>query len=232
MSVTGDPVGPPSKSGLSMVDYSGGFVAAISLLAGVHAARRDGVGGDSDVSLFDTAVTLLNYLATWSLNGDFVPQRMANSAHPSLVPFQNFEVADGWIVIACAKEKFWKRLAAAIGRPELAEDDRYMTFSDRRENSQELIKILEGTLLAHSSEYWISKLSEAGVPVGPILDVEQTLKDPHTIARGLIVETDHPRFGRVRQLASPVNFGDVPPEYRRAPTLNEDFEYVLSKILK
>lgn len=231
MSVTGDPEGPPTKSGLSMVDYSGGFVAAISLLAGLHAARRDGVGGDSDVSLFDTAVTLLNYVATWSLNGDFVPQRMANSAHPSLVPFQNFKVADGWIVVACAKEKFWKRLAVAIGRPELAEDAKYLTFSDRKENSAELLKMLEETFLTHSSEYWISTLTEAGVPVAPILGVGQALKDPHTIARGLIVETDHPRFGRVRQLASPVNFGDVPPEYRRAPMLNEDFGYVLGEIL-
>jgi crotonobetainyl-CoA:carnitine CoA-transferase CaiB-like acyl-CoA transferase len=231
MSVTGDPEGPPTKSGLSMVDYSGGFVAAISLLAGLHAARRDGVGGDSDVSLFDTAVTLLNYVATWSLNGDFVPQRMANSAHPSLVPFQNFKVADGWIVVACAKEKFWERLAVAIGRPELAEDDRFLTFADRRQNSVELLRILEDTFITQSSDYWISILTEAGVPVGPILNVEQALKDPHTIARGLIVETDHPRFGRVQQLASPVNFGDVLPEYRRASMLNEDFGYVLGEIL-
>jgi crotonobetainyl-CoA:carnitine CoA-transferase CaiB-like acyl-CoA transferase len=232
MSITGDPAGPPTKSGLSMVDYSGGFVAAISLLAGLHASRRDGVGGDSDVSLFDTALTLLTYLAAWNLNGDFVPKRIANSAHPSLVPFQNFQVADGWIVVACAKEKFWKRLAVGIDRPELAQDDRFKTFADRRENSEELLKILEEVLLAHTSEHWISTLSEAGVPVGPVLDVEQALKDPHTIARGLIVETDHPRFGRVRQLASPVNFGDIPPEYRRAPILNEDFDYILSEILK
>ncbi len=232
MSVTGDPAGPPTKSGLSMVDYSGGFVAAISLLVGLHAARRDGVGGDSDVSLFDTAVTMLTYLAAWNLNGDFVPKRMANSAHPSLVPFQNFQVLDGWIVVACAKEKFWKRLTVAIGRPELAEDDRYLTFLDRRENSDELLKILEEVLLTQTSEHWITVLSEAGVPVGPVLDVEQALKDPHTIARGLIVETDHHRFGRVRQLASPVNFGDSPTEYRRAPILNEDFGYVMGEILK
>jgi crotonobetainyl-CoA:carnitine CoA-transferase CaiB-like acyl-CoA transferase len=231
MSVTGDPEGPPTKSGLSMVDYSGGLVAAISMMAGLHAARRDGVGGDSDVSLFDTAVTMLTYLAAWNLNGDFVPKRMHNSAHPSLVPFQNFQVSDGWIVVACAKEKFWKRLAVAIGRPELADDDRYETFSDRRENSNELLKILSEELLTQTSDHWINVLSEAGVPVGPVLNVEQALNDPHTIARGLIVETDHHRFGKVRQLASPVNFGPMTPEYRRAPTLNEDFGYVLGEIL-
>jgi crotonobetainyl-CoA:carnitine CoA-transferase CaiB-like acyl-CoA transferase len=232
MSVTGDPKGPPTKSGLSMVDYSGGFVAAISLLAGLHAARRDGIGGDSDVSLFDTAVTMLTYLAAWNLNGDFEPKRMRNSAHPSLVPFQNFESADGWIVVACAKEKFWERLAHAIERPDLATDTHYRTFSDRRENSDELLKILEETFLSQSSEHWISVLTKAGVPVGPVFNVEQALNDPHTIARGLIVETEHHRFGRVKQLASPVNFGDSPPEYRRAPKRNEDFGYVMRDILK
>lgn len=232
MSVTGDPEGPPTKSGLSMVDYSGGFVAAISLLAGLHAAKRDGIGGDSDVSLFDTAVTMLTYLAAWNLNGDFVPKRMHNSAHPSLVPFQNFEASDGWIVVACAKEKFWKRLAVAIGRPDLADDDRYETFSDRRENSNELLKILDEIFLTQTCDHWISVLAEAGVPVGPVYDVEQALSDPHTIARGLIVETDHHRFGRVRQLASPVNFGNGPREYRRAPIRNEDFGYVMHEILK
>lgn len=231
MSVTGDPDGPPTKSGLSMVDYSGGFVAAISLLAGLHAAKRDGIGGDADVSLFDTAVTMLTYLAAWNLNGDFVPKRMHNSAHPSLVPFQNFEASDGWIVVACAKEKFWKRLAVAIGRPDLADDERYDTFADRRENSNELLKTLDEIFLTKTCDHWIEVLSEAGVPVGPVYDVEQALNDPHTIARGLIVETDHHRFGKVRQLASPVNFGSRAKEYRRAPKRNEDFGYVMRELL-
>lgn len=232
MSVTGDPDGPPTKSGLSMVDYSGGFVAAISLLAGLHAARRDGIGGDADVSLFDTAVSLLAYVGAWNLNGDFTPTRMPNSAHPSLVPFQNFKAADGWIVVACAKEKFWKRLAVAIGRPELAEDERYESFPVRRENSNDLLKILDEVFVTQTCEYWLSVLAEAGVPVGPVYNVEQALADPHTIARGLIVETDHHRFGRVKQLASPVNFGDQPREYRRAPIRNEDFNYVMNDILE
>ena len=94
MDVTGDPDGPPTKSGLSLVDYSGGLVAAISLLAGIHAARRDGVGMDCDVSLYDTAFTLLTYPATWHLNDGFTPARTRHSAHPSLVPFQAFQTKD------------------------------------------------------------------------------------------------------------------------------------------
>ena len=117
MDVTGEPDGPPTKSGLSVVDYSGGLVAAISILAALHAARRDGVGTDCDVSLFDTAISMLTYPAAWALNSDFIPTRTHHSAHPSLVPFQAFRTADGWIVVACPKEKFWHRLGGRPGRP-------------------------------------------------------------------------------------------------------------------
>ncbi|WP_239163867.1 CaiB/BaiF CoA transferase family protein, partial [Actinoplanes lobatus] len=114
MELTGEPGGPPTKSGLSIVDYSGGFVAAIALLAGVHAARRDGHGMDCDLSLFDTAVGMLTYPAAWHLNAGFEPARTRYSAHPSLVPFQLFPSADGWVVVGCAKEKFWHRLVAVL----------------------------------------------------------------------------------------------------------------------
>ncbi|MDQ1609747.1 MAG: hypothetical protein QOE16_2479, partial [Microbacteriaceae bacterium] len=143
MDITGEPSGPPTKSGLSLVDYSGGLVAAISILAGVHAARRDGVGMDCDVSLFDTAISMLTYPAIWNLNGDFEPSRTHHSAHPSLVPFQAFQAGDGWIVVACPKEKFWQRLAAAVGRPELATDESFATFTRRRQNAGELLPILD-----------------------------------------------------------------------------------------
>jgi len=231
MSLTGDPDGPPTKSGLSMVDYSGGFVAAISLLAGLHAARRDGVGGDCDVSLFDTAITMLTYVAAWQMNSDFVPARMKNSSHPSLVPFQNFEASDGWFVVACAKEKFWQRLAEAIGHDELATAENYRTFTDRRANRDELLDRLSQIFIEKPVSHWLAVLKEAGVPSGPVYDVEGALSDPHTAARGLIVETEHPRFGAVKQLASPVNFGSQEKAYRRAPRRNEDFAHAIRGIL-
>ena len=143
MDLTGEPSGPPAKSGLSLVDYSTGLVAAVAVLAGVHAARRDGVGMDCDVSLFDTALAMLTYPAIWNLNGDFTPARTHHSAHPSLVPFQAFQTRDGWIVVGCAKEKFWVRLAVAIDRPELASDPRFATFADRLRNAEELLPMLE-----------------------------------------------------------------------------------------
>ena len=231
MSITGEPDGPPAKSGLSLVDYIGGIVAALSLVSGIHAARRDGCGMDCDVSLYDAAIGMLTYPAVWHLNGGFTPERTTRSAHPSLVPFQLFASADGWIVVGCAKEKFWQRLAAAIGKPELASDPRYATFAARNDNRDELIAILDEAFSTRTSDEWLSLLTGAGVPCGPVNDVEQAFKEPHTEARGLIVETEHPRFGTVRQPASPVRVGEPPATHRRAPLLGEDEPYVLGELL-
>ncbi|OZF29450.1 CoA transferase [Rhodococcus sp. 14-2483-1-2] len=227
MSVTGDPDGPPTKSGLSLVDYSGGFVAAISLLSGLHAARRDGIGGDCDVSLYDTAMSLLTYPATWHLNAGFEPIRTKNSAHPSLVPFQAFEATDGWLIVGCAKEKFWDRLVVAIDRPDLGADPRFGNFSLRGKHQDVLLPILEEVFATNTVQHWLSKLGPAGVPTGPINDVEHALTEPHTLARNLVVETEHPVYNTVRQVASPVNFGSEAKQYRRAPRRNEHFDDIV-----
>ena len=231
MDLTGDPDGPPTKSGLSMVDYSGGFVAAISLLAGIHAARRDGVGMDCDVSLYDTAMGLLTYPATWHLNAGFTPVRTRHSAHPSLVPFQAFEAKDGWLVVGCAKEKFWQRLTVVIERPEWATDPRFATFADRDRNRDVLLPLLEEIFAQRTVAEWLEPLRAAAVPTAPINDVAAALTEPHTIARDLLVETEHPRYGTVRQVASPVRVGSEPPTYRRAPLRNEDAGRILGEML-
>lgn len=229
MSLTGDPDGPPTKSGLSLVDYCGGFVAALSLMAGLHAARRDGIGGDCDVSLYDTALSMLTYPATWHLNAGYTPGRTKNSAHPSLVPFQAFEASDGWFVVGCAKEKFWVRLVEAIGMPELRGDPRFTDFAARGVHKDELIPLLEKRFGEHTVEHWTSLLVAAGVPTGPINDVAQALTEEHTLARGLIATTEHEVWGEVRQVVSPVRFGE-PATYRRAPKRNESFDNVMTRL--
>lgn len=232
MDITGEPDAPPTKSGLSLVDYSGGLAAAISMLAAVHAARRDGVGCDCDVSLFDTAVGMLTYPAAWALNGDFVPRRTRHSAHPSLVPFQALPTADRWLILACPKEKFWRRLAIAIGRPEWAADERFVDFAARRRNGELLVDMLTAEFAKAGRDHWIDVLRAAGVPCGPVNTVAEALADAQTTARGMIVETEHPYFGSIQQVASPVRVGAGPPEYRRAPQRNEDADYVLRELLE
>jgi crotonobetainyl-CoA:carnitine CoA-transferase CaiB-like acyl-CoA transferase len=230
MSLTGEPDGPPTKTGLSLVDYCAGLVAAMALLTGIHAARRDDHGMDCDLSLFDVAIGLLTYPATWYLYGSDAPERTANSAHPSLVPFQNFRTADGWIVIACAKEKFWPRLAKAIGRPELGSDVRFANFAARRRNRDVLIPLLTEVFSSQTTGFWLPTIQAAGVPVGPVNSLGQAIAETQTSARKMIIEVDHPRWGKVRQTASPLRVGDQ-ALYRRAPFRNEHAEEVLRGIL-
>lgn len=221
MSLTGDPDGPPTKTGLSLVDFSSGFVAALSLLSGLHAARRDGVGGDCDVSLYDTAMSLLTYPATWAMTAGYEPTRTVDSAHPSLVPFQAFQAADGWLVVGCAKEKFWQRLVAVLERPDLGDDERFASFTLRDENRDALLPTLKAVFASNTVDHWLTQLQAAGVPSSPINDVGQALADPQAAARGLLLETDHPHWGTVKQVGSPVRFGEPFTEHRRAPHRNE-----------
>lgn len=231
MELTGDPDGPPTKSGLSLVDFSGGLVAAIAILAGLHSARRDGVGMDCDVSLFDTALSMLTYPATWYLNGGLLSQRTRHSAHPSIVPFQAFESADGWIVVACAKEKFWQRLCEALDDAQLAYDERFNSFSARSRNKDILLSILNEKFLAMGSSDLITRLKEFGVPCGSVNTLAEALEEPQTLARDMIATTQHPRFGEVRQVVSPVNVGPDKGPYRRAPLRNEDGQDILVNLL-
>jgi crotonobetainyl-CoA:carnitine CoA-transferase CaiB-like acyl-CoA transferase len=231
MSLTGEPDGPPTKSGLSLVDFSGGIVAALALVAGVHAARRDGRGLDCDVSLFDTALSMLSYVGTWHLTGGYVPVRAGESAHPSLVPFQVFPTADAWIVIACAKEKFWQRLVEAMGCAHLADDPRFRTFADRYANREPVLDELKQVLRTRTTQQWLAVLGAAGVPCAQVNDVAQAVTDEHTVARGMVVETEHPRWGVVKAPGSPVNVGPRRTEHRRAPFLGEDADDLLRSLL-
>jgi crotonobetainyl-CoA:carnitine CoA-transferase CaiB-like acyl-CoA transferase len=230
-SVTGEPDGPPQKSGLSVVDFAGGYASALALVIGIHAARRDGKGMDCDTSLFDVAITMLGYLATWNLTAGDVPKRMPFSAHPSVFPFQNFQTADGWIVIACVKQKFWERFCEVIGRADLAQNPRYADFAARRTHREELQDIVGGALMTKTSAAWIAMFRDAGVPCGPVNTIPEALSDPHTSARDMIVEYDQPTFGTVRSVASPVKVGAERPTFRRAPLRNEDASSILHELL-
>jgi crotonobetainyl-CoA:carnitine CoA-transferase CaiB-like acyl-CoA transferase len=224
MSLTGDPEGPPTKSGLSLVDLSGGYVAAVAMMAGLWRARRDGEGCDCDISLLEVALHELVYVGTWAASRGYVPPRRRHSAHPSIVPFQNFETADGWIVVACAKQKFWERLCEALGRPELAADERFADFAARDRNRDEVTAILEKIFLSQPSAEWLEVLAHAGVPSSAVNDVEAALRDPQSERRGSVVEYQHPKLGLVRQVATPLRLSGADPPLQRAPFRGEHTE--------
>jgi crotonobetainyl-CoA:carnitine CoA-transferase CaiB-like acyl-CoA transferase len=232
MSLTGDPAGPPTKSGLSLVDLSGGYVSTIAVLAGLWRARRDGVGCDCDISLYETALHQLMYIGTWAATAGFEPRRMPESAHPSIVPFQAFGTSDGHITVACAKQKFWERFAVAIGHPELLEDPRFSDFGGRDRHREELLPILRAALAQRTSQEWIEVLADGGVPCGPVYEVTEALEDPQVVARRDLVEIPHPTLGTVRQFASPlrVNTDEEPWPLERAPFRGEHNDEILRDV--
>jgi crotonobetainyl-CoA:carnitine CoA-transferase CaiB-like acyl-CoA transferase len=227
MSLTGDPDGPPTKSGLSLVDLSGGYVSAIALLSGLWRARRDGVGCDCDISLYETALHELVYVGTWAATAGYAPQRLAESAHPSIVPFQALQTADGWVTIACAKQKFWERLCVALGREDLLEDPRFTDFAGRNQHRVQLLPILRDAFRGRTTDQWLAILSKAGVPHGPVYEVGEALEDRQAQARGDIVALEHPELGPVRQIASPLRLGGEPNPLVRGPRRGEHTEELL-----
>ena len=230
MSLTGEPDGPPTKSGLSLVDLSAGYVAALAVMAGLWRARREGVGCDVDVSLFETALAELIYVGTWAASRGFVPRRMPQSAHPSLVPFQNFPTADGWIVVAAPKPNLWRNLCQAIEQPDLADDPRFADFAARDRNRDRLVPLLNDLFRARPTGEWLARLGAAGVPCGPVNDLAAAFDDPQVAAREALVAYEHPTLGLVRQAATPLRLSGVEPPLERAPRRGEHTASILSEL--
>jgi crotonobetainyl-CoA:carnitine CoA-transferase CaiB-like acyl-CoA transferase len=229
MSVTGEPDAPPTKAGVSVVDFSGGILSALALMIGIHRARATGVGADLDVSLLDTAVSMLNYLAIWTLNRDWRPARQPEGAHQSLVPSQSFQTRDGWLVIMCMKEKFWERLVERLELPALGDDPRFRTFADRLANRERLLPALRDAFRRRTTAEWLERL-RGHVPVAPVYDVEEALGDAQILAREMVVEVDHPVFGHLREVGCPIKMDGVAPRYRPASPLGADTAALLAEL--
>jgi crotonobetainyl-CoA:carnitine CoA-transferase CaiB-like acyl-CoA transferase len=202
----------------------------LGLMVGLWDAQRSGVGRDIDVSLMDTAISMLSYFATWTLNREWEPARVADSGHQTLVPSQNFATADGWIVIFCAKEKFWENLVRAMDLPELAGDRRFATFGDRLAHKDELLAILKPRFLARATGEWLDRL-RGRVPCAPVNTVAQALADEQVLAREMIVEVKHPTFGTLREVASPIKTDGALTAPAPAPSLGEHTGEILRDLL-
>lgn len=230
MAVTGGPSEPPTKSGLSLVDFSAGYLATVAILGGVWQARRDGVGCDADLSLFETALGLLTYMATWSASRDWEPRRMRNSSHQTLVPFQGFEAADGWLVVACPKEPLWRALCDVLEETALADDERFAGLAARDANRDVLLPRLEAAFARRPVAEWIERLTERGVPCAPVNGVAEALADPQAHAREAVVTYDHPVLGEVRTVATPLRFSTSESPLDRGPFLGEHTSPVLADV--
>jgi crotonobetainyl-CoA:carnitine CoA-transferase CaiB-like acyl-CoA transferase len=224
--LNGDPSAPPSRFGLSIVDFMTGYAQALALLAGVLEARRTGTGRDIDVCLYDIGLANLNYLAAWALNAGADPQRLARSAHPSLVPCQLFPTADGWIFIMANKEKFFPALCAALEAPELAADPRFAGFPERLANRAALEAALDSLFSRRSTADWVTRLAGT-VPAAPVATMAEALASTFTAERGMVVAAQAEAGGTVRLVGSPFETGDKRGSVVAAPTLGRDTDAVL-----
>ena len=230
MSLTGGPGEPPTKCGVSVIDFAAGIAAAFGLMAALWSAQRTGVGGDVDVSLRDTAISMLNYYAVWYLNQGLVPERLSGSSHAVLVPAQTFRTRDGHLAVFCAKEKFWSQLCDAMGRPELATDPRFCDFERRAKHKPELLAILEPLFAARTNGEWMERL-QGKVPCAPVRSLPEALEDPALSSANMIVEVSHPLYGAVREAGCPIQISGDVPQHRAAPSLGQDTEDILNRYL-
>ncbi|MEA2324758.1 MAG: hypothetical protein QOD81_4608 [Solirubrobacteraceae bacterium] len=211
MSVTGEPDGRPLKVGAALIDMICGLYASSGILAALHARERTGRGQRVEVSLMESALAALLNQGSGFLGAGVVPGRLGNR-HPSITPYETFAAADGDFAVACANDAMYRRLCAAVGRPELADDERFATNRERVARRDELVAELEATFATAPAAEWVQRLSDAAVPAGAINDIGQAYAFAEELGLEPVVEVDG-----VRTTRSPMRLSETPAAVRRRP---------------
>jgi len=231
MDITGDPAGPPTKAGTSIADLVTGQAAVQGILAALLERERTGRGRRVEVAMLDAMASLLTMNAGIYFTTGRSPVRRGN-AHPTIAPYETFQASDGWINLGVANDKFWRLFCAAIGRDDLAADERFAKATDRQTNRAELVPIVAAEIAQRPRAYWMEVLSRAGVPCGSIRTVQEVAEAEQLLSRGMVLAMEHPTAGTVRNFDSPIRFDgqpdtdDTPP-----PLLGEHTRSILETIL-
>jgi crotonobetainyl-CoA:carnitine CoA-transferase CaiB-like acyl-CoA transferase len=218
MSITGQPDGEPTKVGVAIIDLVAGLMLGKSIAAALFVREKLGVGQRIDTSLLEAEVASLINVGSNYLLEEKIPRRWGN-AHPSIVPYQSFKTADGYLVVGVASEGIWRRFCQAIGEAELAGDSRFAKNVDRVENRSLLIGLLAEIFLGRSTDEWLKLLNSAEVPCAPVQTIDQVFKAPQVLHREMLVEVEHPTAGRVPMAGIPVKFSLTPASVRLPPPL-------------
>jgi crotonobetainyl-CoA:carnitine CoA-transferase CaiB-like acyl-CoA transferase len=230
MSITGEPGGPPAKSGTSIADINAGILAALGIVSALVARGTTGRGQIVETSLMEAAVQQTFWQSAIFLATGKNPGPLG-SAHLLTAPYQAFPTADGWINVGGANQANWERIVKAIGKPELAADPRFRTNGDRMRNLEALTPLIAERLRTRSSAEWIREFEALGIPVGPVNRIGDMLADPQVAAREMVVEVEHSRAGRMKTLGSPIKFSQTPTSVERgAPLLGEHTREVLASL--
>jgi crotonobetainyl-CoA:carnitine CoA-transferase CaiB-like acyl-CoA transferase len=222
MSVTGErddlPGGGPQKAGVALTDLMTGMYATIAILAALTHRDRSGEGQYIDMALLDVQVAMLANMGSNYLNSGKPPKRWGN-AHPNIVPYQTFQCADGYIIVATGNDGQYQKFVEVGGRADLALHERYATNPLRVQNRDELVPLLAAMVLAQPRDFWVGKLEEVGVPCGPINNLDDVYKNPQVLARELVMEVPHPTAGSMKLVRSPMKMSATPTGNALAPPL-------------
>lgn len=228
--LTGEPDSAPTRCGLSIVDLMTGLGLAYATLTALTQARATGKGSDIDVNLFDMALHNLNYLGTWYMNKSHVQERVARSGHPSLVPCQLVQTADGWIYVMCNKEKFWAVLCKCLQRPQWIDDERYVNAAARLKNRQQLSDDLDAVMSERTTEQWLEVFA-GKVPASPILDVESALTNSYVTDNGKLQNISYDgEHGDFQMIAPPVTVPGTEAPARAGPRLGAQTDDLLQEL--
>jgi crotonobetainyl-CoA:carnitine CoA-transferase CaiB-like acyl-CoA transferase len=216
MAMTGERGGGPIRSPFSPIDQATGLNAFSGILAALIERGRTGQGCRLEVSLFETAAAMLGYnLGIYWEKG--TPPEKCGSGHESLCPYQAFEAADRPVLIGIANDNLWRRFTAGIGRPELAEDPRFRTNADRVRNMAETVALTQEIVGARTAEEWVAFCGEVGIPCSAINTIADMLAHPHTAARGVVLDYEHPTLGPMKTMAQPIQFDGRPRRVAAPP---------------
>jgi crotonobetainyl-CoA:carnitine CoA-transferase CaiB-like acyl-CoA transferase len=229
MSITGEPGRPPVKCGSSVADINAGILAVSGIVAAYVHKLRTGEGQVVDTSLMEAALQQTYWQAAiYFATG--TPPGPTGSAHVLTAPYQAFRARDGWINIGGANQANWERIADVLGHSEWRDDARFATNSARLQNVDALAALVDAVLATRSRDEWLAAFDAAGVPAGPVHDLGEALSHPQTLARGMVVELDHPEAGATRALGCPLHFSATPTRVDRpAPRFGEHTREVLSE---
>jgi crotonobetainyl-CoA:carnitine CoA-transferase CaiB-like acyl-CoA transferase len=231
MSITGEGPGrPPVKVAAPISDINAGILAAMGVSAAYANMLKTGRGQKVDTSLFEAAIVQTYWQSAIAFATGKSPPPLG-SAHPLNAPYQSFETKDGWINVGAANQSNWLRFLDVIRAQHLDADPRFSSNLQRIHNLPALVEILDGYLRQDTTDNWLAKMEKAKLPAGPVLDILQMHEDPQAKARGMIVELDHPKAGRMKTLGHPVKFSETPASITRpAPLLGQHSRDVLTEI--
>lgn len=216
MSLTGDPNGPPYKTGTSLADITAGIYATLGILLALQARHRTGRGQKVDVSLLDGQVSFLTYQAGIYFGTGKTPTRKGNQ-HPTIVPYETFKARDRYFNVAVGNDRLWVQFCDLLGRQDLKE--KFPTNPVRVERHDELFPILQEIFAGKIANDWLALFEKAGIPCGPIYTVGEVLNHPQVLAREMVVERPHAKLGKVKMTGVPIKLSDTPGEAGAAPPL-------------